>query len=164
MRPVHLATALATILVVAACTTSAPGWTVAPVPSATPLPSSAPSGSAAASAAPSGAAPSGTAATSAAPTDATGGTTLKLGAAQVAFDQQTLAAPANAPFQIEFSNNDAGVPHDVTITDSSGARVFHGETFPGVATRTYEVPAIPAGQYTFFCSVHSNMTGTLTAG
>jgi len=169
MRPVRLATALATILVVAACTTSAPGWTVAPVPSATPL--VAPSGSAAASAAPSGAAPSGSAAapsgsaaTSAAPSGGTGGTTLKLAAAQVAFDQQTLAAPADAPFQIEFSNNDASVPHDVTITDSSGARVFHGETFPGVATKTYEVPAIPAGQYTFFCSVHANMTGTLTAG
>jgi plastocyanin len=164
MRPVRFATALATILVVAACTTSAPGWPVAPVPSATPLPSVAPSGSATASAAPSGAAPSGSAAASAAPTDATGGTTLKLGAAQVAFDQQTLAAPANAPFQIEFSNNDPSVPHDVTINDSAGARVFHGETFPGVATRTYEVPALPAGQYTFFCSVHANMTGTLTAG
>ncbi len=165
MRPIRLVTALISILVVAACTTSTPGWTVAPVPSATPI--VAPSGSAAASGVPSAApsaAPSGSAAASAAPSGGTGGTVIKLAAAQVAFDQTALSAPAATPFQIEFTNNDASVPHDVTITDSTGARVFHGETFPGVATKTYDVPAIPAGQYTFFCSVHANMTGTLTAG
>ena len=165
MRPIRLVTALATILVVAACTTSTPGWTVAPVPSNTPLPSVAPSGSAAASGAPSAApsdAPSGSAATSAAPSGGTGGTVIKLAAAQIAFDQTALTAPAGTPFQIEFTNNDASVPHDVTITDSADARVFHGETFPGVATKTYDVPALPAGQYKFFCSVHANMTGTLT--
>jgi plastocyanin len=32
-----------------------------------------------------------------------------------------------------------------------------------VATATYDVPALAAGTYGFVCSVHPNMTGTLTA-
>jgi plastocyanin len=31
-----------------------------------------------------------------------------------------------------------------------------------VATKVYQVPALPAGTYGFVCSVHPNMTGTLT--
>ena len=45
---------------------------------------------------------------------------------------------------------------------ASGAEVFKGEIFSGVDTRTYAVPALPAGTYAFVCSVHPNMTGTLT--
>ena len=71
-------------------------------------------------------------------------------------------APASQPFQIKFTNNDAGTPHNVAIKDGSGTEVFKGEIFPGVDTRTYSVPALPAGTYTFVCSVHPNMTGTLT--
>jgi len=40
--------------------------------------------------------------------------------------------------------------------------VFKGEVFPGVATKTYDVPALTAGSYTFSCTVHPSMTGTLT--
>jgi plastocyanin len=32
----------------------------------------------------------------------------------------------------------------------------------GPAQITYEVPALEAGTYTFICSVHPNMTGTVT--
>ncbi len=92
------------------------------------------------------------------------GTIIKLVAQQIEFDQTTLSAPAGTPFNIEFLNDDAGVPHDVWIKDSTGAAVFKGDVFPGVATKNYAVPALTAGQYTFYCTVHSNMTGTLTAG
>ncbi len=41
--------------------------------------------------------------------------------------------------------------------------MFKGDIFNGVAQIEYEVPALPAGTYTFICTVHPNMTGTLTA-
>ena len=38
-----------------------------------------------------------------------------------------------------------------------------GEIFAGVGQRDYAVPALAAGTYQFLCTVHPNMTGTLTA-
>ncbi len=90
--------------------------------------------------------------------------TLQLTASGIAYDKTDLAAPANTPFSIVFANNDAGIPHNVSIHEGSptGTEVFKGEIFNGVDTRTYAVPALPAGTYAFVCSVHPNMTGTLT--
>jgi plastocyanin len=42
--------------------------------------------------------------------------------------------------------------------------VAKGAIITGVAEASYDVPALKAGAYTFHCSVHPNMTGTLTAG
>jgi plastocyanin len=90
--------------------------------------------------------------------------TLHLTASGIAYDTTDLAAPANTPFQIDFTNNDAGIPHNVSIHVGSptGAEVFKGEIFTGTGARTYDVPALPAGTYSFVCSVHPNMVGTLT--
>jgi plastocyanin len=41
--------------------------------------------------------------------------------------------------------------------------VFKTDVFPGVEKRSFEVPALAAGTYPFACTVHANMTGTLTA-
>ncbi len=155
-----LALAAIVAVVVMACTAGAqPGWTYAPTPPPTPAPSGA------ASAAPS-AAPSGGPAASPAASAAAGaaGTLLQLTASGIAYDTTELTAPANAPFQIAFTNNDAGIPHNVSIHVGSptGAEVFKGAIFTGVATQTYDVPALPAGTYSFVCSVHPNMVGTLT--
>lgn len=151
-RPIAL-----TIVAVAfaACSSAAPGWTYAPPPSATPIPSVDPSASAVPSEAPGSEAPS---------SDAPSGTVLQIAAQNIAFDTAELSAPADQPFQIEFANNDAGIPHNVEIKDASGTSVFLGDIFNGVETRTYDVPALPAGTYTFICTVHPNMTGTLTVG
>ena len=69
-----------------------------------------------------------------------------------------------SPFQIEFTNDNAGIPHNVAIHKGSptGEIVWQGEIFSGVDSRTYDVPALPAGTYGFSCMVHPNMTGTLT--
>ena len=40
--------------------------------------------------------------------------------------------------------------------------LFKAQIFPAVATQSYTVPPLPAGNYTFQCSVHPNMHGTLT--
>ena len=158
-------------LTLVGCSGATPGWTYAPAPAITPAPSTEPAPSAdpgvsaapsaGASAAPSGGAsaePSATAGDSGAPT----GTSIEIAALNIAFDKSELAAPAE-PFQIVFANNDAGIPHNVEIKDAAGTTVFKGEIFPGVEKRTYDVPALTAGAYTFHCTVHPNMTGTLTA-
>jgi len=122
---------------------------------------SAAAGSAAASAAPSANGPAGSPAASATPGASV---SLQLTASGIAYDKSTLEAPANTPFQIVFANNDAGIPHNVSIHKDSatGQEVFKGDIFNGTETRTYDVPALPTGTYAFVCSVHPNMTGTLT--
>ena len=110
------------------------------------------------------AAPSGSPAGSPAASGGAAETVLQLAAANIAYDQTDLTAPAGVPFQIAFTNNDAGIPHNVSIHEGSptGTEVFKGTIFTGVATQTYDVPALPAGTYSFVCSVHPNMVGTLT--
>ena len=92
------------------------------------------------------------------------GPVLQVSAMNVAYEQKELTAPANTPFQIEFDNKDNGVPHNVAIHQGSptGQEVFRGEIFSGVAKKTYDVPALPAGAYAFVCTVHPTMSGTLT--
>jgi mono/diheme cytochrome c family protein/plastocyanin len=107
------------------------------------------------------AAPSGSA--SAAPSGGSAGASVSIVASGIAFTTPTVSAPADTAFVITFDNQDAGVPHDVAINDASGAQVFKGETFTGPGTRDYQVPALAPGEYPFVCTVHPNMTGTLTA-
>jgi plastocyanin len=82
----------------------------------------------------------------------------------VAFVETTVTAPADKPFTIAFDNEDQGTPHNVALHEGSptGREAFKGEIFPGVATKVYDVPPLPAGTYAFVCSVHPNMTGTAT--
>jgi len=88
---------------------------------------------------------------------------VDLTAKDVNYDKTTLdVASADKPFTIKFQNNDAGVGHNVSIKDASGQEVFKGEIFNGVDSRTYPIPPLKAGTYTYVCSVHANMTGTLT--
>jgi plastocyanin len=77
--------------------------------------------------------------------------------------ETSLNAPAGTPFTMALDNRDSGVPHDVAIKDAAGTEIFRGELVTGPAVVVYDVPALPAGQYTFVCTVHPNMTGTLTA-
>ncbi len=80
----------------------------------------------------------------------------------VAFVEKTWSAPAGRPFTIAFDNEDPATPHNVALVAGSGAEVFKGAIFPGVETRVYNVPAQPAGEYKFVCTVHPTMTGTAT--
>jgi plastocyanin len=128
-----------------------PGSASGGVPSASGSP--APSGSAPPSGAPpsSGGPP---------PSAVTGDVTLT--AQGIAFVETTITGPADKPFTIAFVNNDPGTPHDVAFKDANGGYAWRGEPISGVATKLYDVPALPAGSYTFVCTIHSNMTGTAT--
>ncbi len=87
---------------------------------------------------------------------------VSLGAKDIAYDQTSLTAPAGKGFTFAFDNRDAGVPHNVAIKDASGKELFKGRIITGPHVVVYDVPALPPGQYIFQCSVHPNMTGTLT--
>jgi plastocyanin len=146
-----LAAALLCLVTVSACATASAGWTYAP---ASPTPPPVASGSPGASAEPSGGA---SAEASANPNQVT------ISAMGVAYEQSQVTAPAGKPFQISFTNKDAGTPHNVSIHQGgpTGNEVFKGDIFPGVATKIYDVPALTAGQYSFVCTVHPTMIGTL---
>jgi cytochrome c oxidase subunit 2 len=91
--------------------------------------------------------------------------TVELSAQNIAFAETALTAKADAPFILKFTNNDAGIPHNVVIhagPNTSDPALFTGEIFNGVDSRPYAVPALKAGTYAFSCQVHPNMTGTLT--
>ncbi len=174
----------ATAIAVAACASSSgASWTYAPTAPATPVPSGQASASAGASGGSAGAsgspttgsqAPGGSGATgSGAPGGGSGnpaasgaatGTTLSLTAQNIAYDKQTLQAPANTAFTISFNNMDQGVPHNVSIHKDSptGQEIFKGDIITGPAQTSYTIPALAPGTYGFVCSVHPNMTGTLT--
>ena len=80
-----------------------------------------------------------------------------------AFDRVELAIPAGRPFQLLFENRE-GAPHNVRIFDDGVDQpLFVGEIFGGPGSRTYDVPAIPAGTHRFRCDVHPDMAGTVVA-
>jgi plastocyanin len=144
VRP--LSAALLSVVLVAACATADAGWTYAPAPSKAPTPS----GSGSPSAEPSGSA---------------NPNVIIISAFGIKFEQTTVTAPAGTPFQVQFENKDAGVPHNVALHlgGATGAELFKGTIFNGIETRTYDVPAIDAGAYAFVCTVHPTMVGTLNA-
>jgi cytochrome c oxidase subunit II len=88
------------------------------------------------------------------------GTTIQVAAIEsIQFDTDSIDVPAGEAFCIEFTNNDT-VVHDIGIeeTDFNGEDVEPGESF------TYVIPAMDAGEYTFYCTIHPTMTGTLVVG
>jgi len=92
-------------------------------------------------------------------------TILNLTAVNIAFDVNELTAPAGQAFGIDFKQEDSGVGgHNVEIRDGSGQTLFKGEVLLNPGETTYTVPALPAGTYTFICTIHPipQMTGTLT--
>lgn len=100
------------------------------------------------------------------PSNAPAGSVIKLSAVSVTegFEPKELTAPADTPLTVQFDNTDTAAPHNVAFKgvlpdgkDWIGLPIAD----PGQQA-TYSVPAIPAGTYTFYCSVHANMTGTLT--
>ena len=92
--------------------------------------------------------------------------TVAIVAEGVKYTAASVEAPADAPFSMSFENRDAGIPHNVAIHVGGpgcvGAELWKGAIFAGVATQTYDVPALAAGSYVFVCTVHPNMVGTLT--
>ena len=77
------------------------------------------------------------------------------------FLQTELTVPAGEPVEIVLDNQEAA-PHNIAISDASGASVFTGEIVSSKQV-TNAVPALAPGTYTFICEVHPDMKGTITA-
>ena len=93
---------------------------------------------------------------------AAGGPPVDLTAVGVKFDKTDLTVPA-AGFTLHYDNKDASTPHDFDILDQGGTKVFDSKEFNGPKVEDLPVPALPAGQYKFECSIHPTlMNGTLT--
>ena len=81
----------------------------------------------------------------------------------IAWATPTVTAPAGKGFKLALDNKDPGVPHDIVIKDQAGAQVFKTEVVTGPKAQVFDAPSLQPGSYPFVCSIHPNMTGTLTA-
>jgi mono/diheme cytochrome c family protein len=82
---------------------------------------------------------------------------------EVEFGVKALEAPASTLFGIKFANT-TGLDHDVDIRAQDGTVLQDNPIVKPGETTTYTINALPAGTYTFICSIHpiASMTGTLT--
>lgn len=100
------------------------------------------------------------------PPPAGDGQTIELTAVDAfTFRPATLQAQADVPIIFQFQNADTLQPHDVSIEGAGeGGAAWVGAPFTGPGqSSTYSAPALAAGEYEFFCSIHpTTMRGTLT--
>jgi plastocyanin len=89
---------------------------------------------------------------------------VQLSATNVTFSAPCLEVTADAPIKIQFTNQDT-VPHDVAVYQdaSKATEVSRGDVADAGQSKTYDVPALAAGDHFFVCTIHSNMTGILRA-
>jgi plastocyanin len=92
------------------------------------------------------------------------------GAAATGFEPTTLSVAANVPIELDFSNQDPGIQHNVVIFGADPAEnpdeqpLFSGELISGPNETNYPVPPLQAGSYFFHCEVHpTTMVGTIEA-
>jgi cytochrome c oxidase subunit 2 len=87
--------------------------------------------------------------------------TVEIKAENIQFDIDEFEVPADTAFCIAFENLEA-VPHNVAIYDG-GEALFQGQILNEAGSITYQVPALPAGDYRFICEVHPQaMVGDVT--
>ena len=104
---------------------------------------------------------SGSSASTAAPAGSVDPNAIVVNAKDLKFNPTEVSAPTDTAFEIVFDNQE-GAPHNIKISDSTGAEVFKGEIVTSQKV-TYQVPALAAGAYPFMCEVHPDMKGTITA-
>lgn len=84
-------------------------------------------------------------------------------AQDIAFDPAIVEVPSGEVVGIVLDNRDPGILHNIALVSTTGTVVFRGETFAGLATRTYLLAPLDAGDYRLLCDVHPTMTALLRA-
>lgn len=83
------------------------------------------------------------------------------------FDPVELSVPADTAWSVSLTNADQFVPHNFAIREANpdGSDWDAPVNADGGGSAVYQPPPLPAGDYTFFCSLHpTTMTGTLHVG
>ena len=82
------------------------------------------------------------------------------------FSPSALTVTANSPWTLQLTNSDAAIPHNVSIRGANldGSDWLAPVNADAGGSAAYQPPPLAAGDYTFFCSLHPNMTGTLHVG
>lgn len=78
--------------------------------------------------------------------------------AEMLFDPPEVTVPAGATVRLTFVN-ESTVPHNLTFDDPINAAT--AQTIEPGAEETIEFVAPEAGEYTFVCTLHPGMEGTL---
>jgi len=87
---------------------------------------------------------------------------VDLSAADLAFDANTITAPAGEAFTISFTNNDSA-PHNVSVYTEEGGELIgsEGGIIGEGETTELAVEALEPGTYYFQCDIHPDMNGTI---
>lgn len=82
------------------------------------------------------------------------------------FNPTELSVAADTPWSVNLTNADPVVPHNFSIhsANADGSDWVAPVNANGGGSATYQPPPLAAGDYTFYCSLHPNMTGTLHVG
>jgi plastocyanin len=87
-----------------------------------------------------------------------GAVTINVTATNIAFDRSSMSVASGATVTLNFSNNDASVPHSLTLSvPGTASEVCTG---PCQTSQTFTAPG--PGSFTFFCEIHASMFGTFT--
>ncbi|HUQ40426.1 MAG TPA: cytochrome c oxidase subunit 4 [Acidimicrobiales bacterium] len=87
---------------------------------------------------------------------------VEIAAKAIEFDKTSMTLPASGG-EIEFHNDDAAIPHNVSLypaaTGNTGPPAFKGDVFNGPSIKTYELGTLEPGDYLFQCDIHPTMKG-----
>ncbi len=83
--------------------------------------------------------------------------TIVVSAENLTFDRAAISVPANTQITVNFTNNDAAIPHDFGV---SVPFVPHSETCFGPCSASITFDSGQAGSYSFQCSIHPEMVGS----
>jgi cytochrome c oxidase subunit II len=95
------------------------------------------------------------------------GTQLRVAAHNISWNTQCIHVAAGTAISLTVSNLDAGIDHNFAIWNGPDTKheFFQTSKFPGVATRSFTIQALPPGKYYYQCNVHGPaMSGVFIVG